>query len=206
MRHVILPLVTLLLVAAPALANAQSPSPDPTDAFDTVPAVVKRPARPRAESRSWAELTGTGLAPRWTYGTSLPITRFGFARNADGTYGGSVTPLQAGVGVNIYCNLVRSADGGVPLGIGAMLFGATDLAASESDSGLGIAIGPSFFNNHFAVMAGVDLYRRIGSQDTGLLMAEAGGRNGFARQNVFVLFNFGIGLGQSAPGPLKIAP
>jgi hypothetical protein len=75
-----------------------------------------------------------------------------------------------------------------------------------SDSGLGIAIGPSFWDNHFAVMAGVDLYRRIGNQDTGLFMASAGGRNGFARENVFILLNFGIGLGKSAPGDLKIAP
>ena len=37
-------------------------------------------------------------------------------------------------------------------------------------------------------------------------MANAGGQNGFARQNLFVLFNFGIGLGKSAPGSLKIAP
>ena len=204
MRNAIRTLVTLLLVAVPALAGAESPGD--TDAPDTAPAVVRRPARAKLERRTWAELTETGLAPRWTYGASLPITRFGFHRNADGTYGGSVTPLQAGVGVNLYCNLVRSTDGGVPIGVGAMLFGATDLSASQSDSGLGIAIGPSFFNNHFAVMAGVDLYRRIGSQDTGLLMADAGGKNGFARQNAFVLFNFGIGLGQSAPGSLKIAP
>ena len=34
-------------------------------------------------------------------------------------------------------------------------------------------------------------------------MANAGGQNSFARQNLFVLFNFGIGLGKSAPGSLR---
>ncbi len=206
MRKLIRYLLTLTLVTVPALASAEPATLEGTD--EPVASVAKRPKNAAAldRKRTWDDVADSSRAPTWTYGASLPITRFGFARNGNGTYGGSVTPLQAGVGVNIYCNLVRSADGGVPLGIGAMLFGATDLGASQSDSGLGIAIGPSFFNNHFAVMAGVDLYRRIGSQDTGLLMADAGGQNGFARQNVFVLFNFGIGLGKSAPGSLKIAP
>ncbi len=197
-------LVTLILVTVPAIAIAQTLAPD--DTVDGVPAATRRPARSRLGARASAELSATGLAPSWSYGLSFPVTRFGFQRNADGSYGGNITPLQAGVGTSIFWNAVRGKDGTVPVGVGALLFGATDPANRDGDTGLGVAIGPSFWNNTFALMAGVDLYRRIGSQDTGLLMANAGGRNGFARQNAFILFNFGIGLGKSAPGSLKIAP
>ncbi len=196
-------LVTLILVTVPAIASAQTVGPD--DTVDGAPAAIKRSARTRLSARPAPDLS-SGLAPAWSYGLSFPVTRFGFQRNADGTYGGNVTPLQAGVGTSIFWNAVRAKDGSVPVGIGALLFGATDPANRAGDTGLGIAVGPSFWNNTFALMAGVDLYRRIGNQDTGLLMANAGGRNGFARQNAFILFNFGIGIGKSAPGSLKIAP
>ncbi len=199
-------LVTLLLVTVPALAAAAPSEPDGTT--DPAALVAKRPPKTSGlnHKRTWDDVAGTAGAPAWSFGLSLPITRFGFSRNQDGSYGGHVTPLQAGVGTSIYWNAVRSNNGTVPVSVGAMLFGATDVGSTQSDAGLGIAIGPSFWNNTFGLMLGVDLYRRIGSQDTGLLMANAGGQNGFARQNVFVLFNFGIGLGKSAPGALKIAP
>ncbi len=201
MRKLVRYLLTLVLVTVPALAGAETP-----DSEETVEAVTKRPVRTKLERRTWADLTESGLAPSWSFGLSFPVTRFGFERKTDGTYGGSLTPLQAGIGTAVFWNAVRSKDGSVPVGIGALLFGATDLSGSRSDSGLGIAIGPSFWNNTFALMAGVDLYRRIGNVDTGVFMANAGGKNGFERQNVFVLLNFGIGLGKSAPGSLKIAP
>jgi hypothetical protein len=198
-------LITLLLVTTPVIAEAA----EPVEAEDSDPTSVvsKRPRRTTgASKRTWENLSETGLAPAWSYGLSLPISRFGFQRQGDGSYGGNVTPLQAGLGTSIFWNAIRNANGSVPVGVGAMLFGATDLSSRVSDSGLGIAIGPSFWDNHFAVMAGVDLYRRIGNQDTGLLMSNAGGKNGFARENVFLLLNFGIGLGKGAPGALKIAP
>ena len=204
MRKLVRSLLTLVIVTVPALAGAETPEPD--DGVDSVAAIAKRPARSKVTSRSWADLTDSGLAPAWSYGLSFPVTRFGFQQKEDGTYSGTVTPLQAGVGTSIFWNAVRSKDGSVPVGIGALLFGATDLGSARSDAGLGIAIGPSFWNNTFALMAGVDLYRRIGDVDTGALMINAGGKNGFERQNVFVLLNFGIGLGKSAPGSLKIAP
>ncbi len=201
MRKLVRYLLTLVLVTVPAFAGAETP-----DADDAIEAVAKRPARAKVNSRTWADLTDSGLAPSWSYGLSFPVTRFGFQQREDGTYAGTVTPLQAGVGTSIFWNAVRSKDGSVPLGVGALLFGATDLGSAKSDAGLGIAIGPSFWNNTFALMAGVDLYRRIGDVDTGAFMINAGGKNGFERQNVFVLLNFGIGLGKSAPGSLKIAP
>jgi len=194
-------LIALLLL--PTAAFAATDPPDDTDGTVDGSLVVARRLRPPAAA---ATLKASAEPSDWSFGLSLPVSRFGFTKNADGSYGGNVTPLQAGVGASIWYHAVQSKDGSVPVGVGAMLFGATDLSASKSDSGLGIAIGPSFWNNTFAVMAGVDLYRRIGSQDTGLLMANAGGRNGFERHNFFVLFNFGIGLGKSAPGSLKIAP
>lgn len=194
--------LAFLLVPTLALAEPQPPSEDP---FGSIPVVAKNNRRPARAARSLNH-GDTGLAPDFTWGLSLPVSRFGFSRNTDGSYGGNVTPIQPGVGASLYWNVVRSANGAVPLAIGTTLFGATDLSSKLSDSGLGIAIGPSVFNNTFGLMVGVDLYRRVGNQDTGLLMANAGGQNGFARQNVFILFNFGIGLGKSAPGSLKIAP
>ena len=209
MRH-LAPLVRFLLALAitapPALAVAAPESTDPTEVEGVDAAATRRPRRAPLTAPKPSAAADAGLTPAWTFGLSLPITRFGFTRNDDGSYGGHVTPLQAGVGTSIYWNAIRTANGTVPVSLGAMLFGATDVGSTQSDAGLGVAIGPSFWNNTFGLMVGVDLYRRIGSQDTGVLMASAGGANGFERQNVFVLFNFGIGLGKSAPGALKIAP
>lgn len=190
-------LLSLAVLLVPGVALAQS---DALLEGEPAAAAVRKPALRRAA------VLPAAATPAWSYGLSFPVTRFGFSRNADGTYGGSLTPLQAGIGTSVFWNAVRAPGGSVPVGLGALLFGATDLASDQSDAGVGIAIGPSFWNNTFALMVGVDLYRKIGSKDTGLLMASAGGRNGFARDNVFILFNFGIGLGKSAPGDLKIAP
>ncbi len=195
-------LVTLLITTLPVIAEAQPTNAD----LDSSPVVTKRPRKTARAATSWDNLIDTGLTPAVTWGLSLPVSRFGFTHNSDGTYGGNVTPIQPGVGVSLYWNLVRGTSGTAPVALATTLFGATDVSSKQSDAGLGIAVGPSFFNNTFGIQLGVDLYRRIGDKDTGALMTSAGGQNGFSRENVFVLFNFGIGLGKSAPGALKIAP
>ncbi len=193
------------LLFVPALALAD-PTPAPEDPLGSMPVVAKHARRTARAAKPAETTTDSGLAPDFTWGLSLPVSRFGFSRNGDGSYGGNVVPVQPGVGASLYWNLVRSANGSVPVALGTTLFGATDLSSKVSDSGLGLAIGPSFFNNTFGIQVGVDLYRRIGDHDTGALMANAGGTSGFSRENVYILFNFGIGLGKSAPGSLKIAP
>jgi hypothetical protein len=193
-------------IAPPDSIQSSTPAIAPADeplAPGAAP-VIARAARP--SSRSSSSTMDAGIPPAWSYGLSFPVTRFGFSRNPDGSFGGNLTPVQAAVGTSVFYNAVRGPGGSVPVGLGALLFGATDLSSKVSDSGLGVAFGPAFWNNTFGVLVGVDLYRRIGSQDTGLLMASAGGRNGLSRENLYVLFNFGIGLGKDAPGALKIAP
>lgn len=135
-------------------------------------------------------------APRWTYGLSFPLTRFGWKRSEIGAgYDADLQWIRPAVGSSIHYNIIRPPEGGVPLAISHLFFGSTWFNSME-DTGLGIAVGPSVFDNRFSILGGIDLYRRIDHNDTGLLMLGTGGHDRFGRRNVFLLFNFGIRLGR----------
>lgn len=201
------------------LVLALAASPDTLDPpLELVPAVIRNDettpidanailARPPRERSVLARAALTPAIPsNWSFGIGFPVTRVGFQQRADGSYAADVVPVQAAIGTSVFYHAVRGAGDSVPVGIGALLFGASDLSSKQSDAGIGIAVGPSFFDNHVALLVGCDLYRKIGDRDRGLLMAGAGGKSGFGRESVYFLINFGIGLGKDAPGTLKIAP